>query len=85
MRLLRQFSRFCDRGIDKRAARALDLFATDPDGAARIWAQLDRELVDQAPWVPLFNPRWPLVVSKRVGNWQYHPYLAVLLDQLWVR
>ena len=29
------FSRFCDRGIDKRAARALDLFATDPDGAAK--------------------------------------------------
>jgi YVTN family beta-propeller protein len=79
------FARFCDRGIDKRAARALDLFATDPEGAARIWAQLDRELVDQAPWVPLFTPRWPILTSKRVGNWQYHPDDFVLLDQLWVR
>jgi YVTN family beta-propeller protein len=79
------FARFCDPGIDRKAARALDLFATDPEGAARMWAQLDRELVDQAPWVPLFTPRWPILTSKRVGNWQYHPYLYVLLDQLWVR
>jgi YVTN family beta-propeller protein len=79
------FARFCDRGIDRKATRALDLFATDPEGAARMWAQLDREVVDQAPWVPLFTPRWPILTSKRVGNWQYHPYLWVLLDQLWVR
>lgn len=75
---------FCDRGVDRRAARALSLFATDPESAASAWAQLDRELVDQAPWVPLFNPRFPWLASKRVGNWQYHPYSGVLLDQLWV-
>lgn len=50
-----------------------------------MWAQLDRELVEQAPVVPLFTLRLPYLVSKRVGNWQYHPYLDVLLDQLWVR
>jgi class 3 adenylate cyclase len=50
--------------------------------------QLLREafaLVDQAPWVPLYTPRTPYFVSKRVGNWQYHAYFHVLLDQLWVR
>ena len=78
-------ARFCDRRIDAEAARALNLFATDPETAAKKWARLDRQLVDQAPWVPLFNPRWPYLASKRVGNWQYHPYLSVLLDQLWVR
>jgi YVTN family beta-propeller protein len=77
-------ARFCDSGIDRRAARALSLFATDPEAAARTWGQLDRELVDRAPWVPLFNPRFPGLASKRVGNWQWHPYLDVLLDQLWV-
>jgi YVTN family beta-propeller protein len=78
-------ARFCDRGIDRKAARALTLYTTDPEGAARMWAQLDRELVDKAPYVPLFNPRLPLLASKRVGNWQYHPSEQVLLDQLWVR
>jgi YVTN family beta-propeller protein len=78
-------ARFCDRGFDRKAARARNLYATDPEGAARIWAQLDRELVDEAPYVPLFTPRWPLLASKRVGNWQYHPSEDVLFDQLWVR
>jgi ABC-type transport system substrate-binding protein len=50
-----------------------------------MWARIDRQLVDQAPWVPLYTPRTPYFVSKRVGNWQYHPYFHVLLDQLWVR
>ena len=31
-------ARFCDRAIDKEAARALNRFATDPEGAARMWA-----------------------------------------------
>jgi YVTN family beta-propeller protein len=77
--------RFCDRRVDAEARRALEVFATDQEGAAEMWARLDRRLVDQAPWVPLFTPRWPFFVSRRVGNWQYHPYLDVLLDQLWVR
>jgi YVTN family beta-propeller protein len=78
-------ARFCDHAIDRKAARARNLYATDPKGAARMWAELDRELVDEAPYVPLFNSRWPLLASKRVGNWQYHPSGQVLLDQLWVR
>jgi YVTN family beta-propeller protein len=78
-------ARFCDRRLDKDAARALNIFATDAEAAARMWARLDRQLVDQAAWVPLFTPRWPYLASRRVGNWQYHPYLSVLLDQLWVR
>lgn len=52
----------------------------------RLAARIDRELVDQAPWVPLFNPKLPDFVSKRVGNYQYNLYdLGVLVDQLWVR
>ncbi len=78
-------TRFCDRHIDDEAAHALRVSATDPEAAARIWARLDRQLVDRAPWVPLFNPKTPYFVSERVGNWQYHPYSGVMLDQLWVR
>ena len=78
-------ARFCDRRIDNEAAQALKVSATDPEAAAKIWARLDRQLVDQAPWVPLLNPKTPYFVSERVGNWQYHVYSRVLLDQLWVR
>jgi hypothetical protein len=31
------------------------------------------------------NPRNAALVSKRVGNYQSHPLLGTLLDQLWVK
>jgi YVTN family beta-propeller protein len=79
------YARFCDREADRQVQRSLNLLASDPGAAVRSWARLDRRLVDQAPWVPLFTPRLAFFVSKRIGNWQYHPYYYVLLDQLWVR
>ena len=44
-----------------------------------------RDLVDLAPWVPVFTPSHASIVSKRVGNYQYNPEWGILLDQLWVR
>jgi hypothetical protein len=35
--------------------------------------------------VPLYNPQALTALSERVGNYQYHPFWQVLLDQLWVR
>jgi hypothetical protein len=35
--------------------------------------------------VPLYNPSAVTALSARVGNYQYHPFWTVLLDQLWVR
>ncbi len=79
------WGRFCDPAIDRQVRQSLKLLSTDPDEAARIWARVDRRLVDLAPWVPLFTPRTAYLVSKRAGNWQYHPYYSILLDQIWVR
>ena len=48
--------------------------------------EIDRQTVDQAPWVPLVNPKTVDVLSKRAGNYQYSPAgLGMLIDQLWVR
>lgn len=82
---VQNYARYCDREVDRQAEQSLGLLPTDPGAAARSWARLDRRLVDQAPWVPLFTPQLAFFVSKRVGNWQYHPYHYLLLDQLWVR
>jgi YVTN family beta-propeller protein len=79
-------SEFCDPGIDRQIARALRLEATDPDASNRIWQQVDRETVDQGPWVPLVNPKAIDIVSKRVGNYQFSPNgYGMIFDQLWVR
>jgi peptide/nickel transport system substrate-binding protein len=76
---------FCDRRIDAQIARALAVQAVDPEAAASRWQEVERRLVDRAPWVPLFTPERVDVVSKRVRNFQYNPAWGLLLDQLWVQ
>jgi len=76
---------FCDRRIDAQVAHASALQAHDPAAAGQLWSRIDHELVDRAPWVPLYNPRSVTVLGPRVGNYKYHPFWNLLLDQLWVR
>jgi len=75
---------FCDPRIDTQARTAYTLQSSAPATAMGRWAAIDRELVDEAPWVPLYNPRDLTVLSTRVGNYQFHPYWSLLIDQLWV-
>ena len=44
-----------------------------PTPPADSGSSIDRQTVDQAPWVPLVNPNVVDVLSKRVGNYQYSP------------
>jgi peptide/nickel transport system substrate-binding protein len=77
---------FCDPRIDRQIEQALAEQATNPDAARGAWERVDRQTVDQAPWVPLVNPKVVDVLSKRVGNYQYSSAgLGMLIDQLWVR
>jgi ABC-type transport system substrate-binding protein/DNA-binding SARP family transcriptional activator len=75
----------CDRRIDAQVQRAGTLQLRDPAAAGELWSRIDHELVDRAPWVPLYNPRAVTALGARVGNYKYHPFWNVLLDQLWVR
>lgn len=79
------WSQFCDRGIEAEIQRALKLQSNDPYLANRLWARIDREIVDEAPVVPLFTLKQVDIVSRRVGNYQFHPQWGVLFGQLWVR
>jgi ABC-type transport system substrate-binding protein/DNA-binding SARP family transcriptional activator len=75
---------FCDPPVDARAKKALADEIGDPATAADQWAAIGHELVDQAPWVPLYNPRDLTVLSARTGNYQFHSIWNLLIDQLWV-
>jgi peptide/nickel transport system substrate-binding protein len=78
-------SGFCSPRIDADMRDAETAQVSDPERANRLWAAVDREIVDAAPWVPLFNPRGLEVLSQRVGNYQFNPAYGSLIDQLWVR
>jgi peptide/nickel transport system substrate-binding protein len=80
-------SEFCDPAIQKQTERALKLAQTDPDGANRLWAQVDRATTDQAPLVALYVSNHLDFVSKRVGNYQFNPSVTgdFMIDQAWVK
>ena len=76
---------FCDPAIDSGVRSLIQKQGTDPTAERELAAALDRKVMAQAPWVPLWTPKLVDFTSSRVGNYQYNPYLFTLLDQLWVK
>ena len=64
---------FCDPQVDQLASQAQAAQPTDPAGARKLWAKLDRTVTDQAPLVPVLNTSFTVFVSARVGNYQESP------------
>ena len=75
---------FCSPSIDAQVRQAAAVQADNLSQAGARYARIDREIVDQAPWVPIYNPRSLVLLSTRVGNYQFDPFWSVLIDQLWV-
>ena len=79
------YAEFCDPHADQLASQAQAAQLTDPATARRLWAQVDRIVTDQAPWVPILSQGSTTFVSARTGNFQESPIYGPLLDQMWVR
>ena len=79
------WARFCDPHVDALTSQAQAAQLTDPAAARRLWAQADRIVTDQAPYVPIDNGGTAGFVSSRAGNYQASPMYGPLLDQMWVR
>ena len=76
---------FCDKGIQAKMDQAGKLGITDPTASNKLWAQVDKEVTDQAPWVAMYNPKLIDFVSKRVKGYQFSPQWYFLLDQASVK
>ena len=78
-------SEFCNRSIDRQLDHAGAVQAQDPPAARALWQRIEREILALAPIVPMYNRQDVDLLSKRVGNYQFHPQWGTLIDQLWVR
>jgi peptide/nickel transport system substrate-binding protein len=78
-------SESCDPRLDSEIQRALAAEGNNSPDVGSLWAQADRTVTDDAPWVPLTTQSTLDFVSPRVGNYQYSFQQGVLVDQLWVR
>jgi YVTN family beta-propeller protein len=76
---------YCDRALDRKMTLATSLQLIDPKRAAELWAEVDREIVDKAWWVPTVTPLGVDLVSSRVGNYRFHPLWGFMADQAWLR
>ena len=76
---------FCDQRIEHEMDAALAQGASDPAGAAKAWAQIDREITDLAPGIGLFQVNYLDILSPRVGNFVSSPIYRMLFSQAWVQ
>jgi len=76
---------FCPPTIEREIEEATNMQLTDAAASHDLWSDLEHDLVDRAPWVPLWNQMWAVPVSKRLGNYQFHPYWGPLYELMWVR
>ncbi|MEP6973391.1 MAG: ABC transporter substrate-binding protein [Actinomycetota bacterium] len=76
---------YCDPAIDARMARVERVQLTDPAKARDMWASIEHDVMDQAPWVPLVSRTWSNTVSRRLGNFQVSVQYGPLVDQMWVQ
>jgi peptide/nickel transport system substrate-binding protein len=76
---------FCNQAIQAKMDQAGQTGITDPAAGNEIWAQVDKEVTDQAPWVSMFNPKLLDFVSKRVSGFQFSPQWYFLLGQASVK
>jgi peptide/nickel transport system substrate-binding protein len=76
---------FCDQSIQAQMTKADNLGLSDPATANSMWAQVDHEVTDQAPWVDLFNPKQIDFLSARVHGYQWNPQWYILIDQMWLK
>ena len=81
----RNGSFFCDPAADRLMNRADSQQPIDPAQAAATWTAVDRAVTHAAPWVTLAILNNLDFLSARVTNYQYNPFVGVLLDQLHIR
>ena len=76
---------FCNKPIQAKMDQAGTLGLTDPVASNNLWATVDKEVADQAPWVAMFNPKNLDFTSKRVKGFQFSPQWYFLLAQASVK
>jgi peptide/nickel transport system substrate-binding protein len=76
---------YCNKDVDAKMQAALALGVTDPEGANKMWAEIDKSVTDDAPAAALFTPKHLDFVSKRLGNFQFNSQFYWMVTQSWVQ
>ncbi len=58
---------------------------TDAGERMRLLREVERVVIADAPWVPLFHPESYEIVSKRVRDYELHPLRPARFTEVWLR
>jgi peptide/nickel transport system substrate-binding protein len=75
-------ARFGEKSLRSAFDKMAPLTGDERDQA---WQDLDRQVMEFAPWAPLFNPLRVDLISNRVTNYVYQPVYGPSLTQLAVK
>jgi peptide/nickel transport system substrate-binding protein len=75
---------FCSQSIQKQMNQALTLGGTNATASNNLWATVDHEVTNQAPWVDMYNPKQIDFLAKNVHGYQWNPQWYILIDQQWL-
>ena len=75
----------CDPALDREMRHAELLEPADPPKSRALWETIDRQLTDNALWVPTVTFRDIEITSSRLHNYEYNPVWGFLADQAWVQ
>jgi peptide/nickel transport system substrate-binding protein len=75
---------YCSPPLDRQMQQASQLDLSNPAKATAAWTAIDRQLTNNAIWVPTVSDREVGFVSKRLHNYEYNPVWGFLTDQSWL-
>jgi hypothetical protein len=76
---------YCHPALDREMRHAELLEPTDAPKARELWATIDRQLTNDAAWLPTVTFRDIELTSGRLRNYEYNPVWGFLADQAWLR
>lgn len=76
-------SQYCNPAVDTAAAAAKGM--TDDTARIAAYQEIQRTIMADAPWVPLFSPERYHITTKRVGGMAVHPVWIIDVRSLWIK
>ncbi|MSW74651.1 MAG: ABC transporter substrate-binding protein [Actinobacteria bacterium] len=73
---------YCNKALDVKMQKAMDLGLTDPAAANKLWASIDKEVMADAPVAVAFTPKQLDFISKSTKNYHFSKQYKMFVSQI---
>ncbi len=76
---------YCNKGLDAKMQKAMTLGLTDAAAANKMWGDIDKEVMADAPVAVAFTPKQVDFISKGTKNYHFSKQYKMFVSQLQVK